>query len=221
MKSWIPPKIWLDETAYILGGGPSLNDANLSLVHEKHVIGVNNAYALGSWVDVCWFGDCRWYDWHKQKLLEFAGLKVTCCAACAGEPGIKVMPWGKKRTGIDTTPGHVAWNSNSGASAVNLAVHLGIKKVILVGFDMHRIEGKPNWHKGHPRQANKDPYDKYLKNFATVRKDLEEIGITCINATPGSALKSFPVMTLEEAIVTERTHSDLRPLAGRFQGEAI
>ena len=60
MKShemWKPPKIWKGGTAYIIGGGPSVNDADLSLIHDRRVIGVNNAYSLGGWVDVCWFGD--------------------------------------------------------------------------------------------------------------------------------------------------------------------
>ena len=55
--TWNPPQIWKDQTAFILGGGPSLKDADLDLIHDRRVIGVNNAYQLGSWVDVCWFGD--------------------------------------------------------------------------------------------------------------------------------------------------------------------
>ena len=55
--AWIPPQIWKGQTVFILGGGPSLNEANLDLIHDRRVIGVNNAYQLGSWVDVCWFGD--------------------------------------------------------------------------------------------------------------------------------------------------------------------
>jgi len=60
MKShemWHPPKIWNNGTVFILGGGPSLLDNNFDLIENKHVIGINNAYRLGDWVDICWFGD--------------------------------------------------------------------------------------------------------------------------------------------------------------------
>jgi hypothetical protein len=52
-----PPKIWKGRVAFILGGGPSLNDVDFALIKEERVIGVNNAYKLGAWVDVCYSGD--------------------------------------------------------------------------------------------------------------------------------------------------------------------
>jgi len=52
-----PPQIWKDGIAFILGGGPSLNDVDFDLIKNRRIIGVNNAYQLGDWVDVCWFGD--------------------------------------------------------------------------------------------------------------------------------------------------------------------
>ncbi len=52
-----PPKIWKDGTAFILGGGPSLNEVNFDLIKNERVIGVNNTYRLGAWVDVCYSGD--------------------------------------------------------------------------------------------------------------------------------------------------------------------
>ena len=57
VDAWHPPKMWNDKTVFVLGGGPSLNGTNLDLIRDERVIGANNAYQLGSWVDVCWFGD--------------------------------------------------------------------------------------------------------------------------------------------------------------------
>jgi len=204
--NWSAPKIWPDATAYIIGGGPSVNSTNLELIKGKHVIGVNNAYLLGDWVDVCWFGDCRWFDWHKKNLKRFAGLKVTCCERCIREPGINVLKRSTKRWGIEKNPNAVSWNLSSGGSAINLAVHFGAKRIVLIGFDMKRVRvevapgkfaDKANWHDDHPA-PDKNPYERFLRPFKIIRKDLEELGIECINATPGSALTLFPVMALEE-----------------------
>ena len=35
---------------YIIGGGPSIAETNLSLLRDKFVIGVNMAYKLGNWL---------------------------------------------------------------------------------------------------------------------------------------------------------------------------
>ena len=75
---WKIPKIWEGQTCYILGGGPSLTRMNLDLIKGKHIIGVNNAYRLGDWVDICWYGDCRWFDWHQHHLRYFPGFVATC-----------------------------------------------------------------------------------------------------------------------------------------------
>jgi hypothetical protein len=54
---WIAPKMWAGGTAFIVGGGPSLKGVDLTPIHHRRVIGVNNAYRMGNWVDICWFGD--------------------------------------------------------------------------------------------------------------------------------------------------------------------
>jgi len=38
--------MWEGETAFIVGGGPSLLDVDISVLEGKRVIGVNNAYQL-------------------------------------------------------------------------------------------------------------------------------------------------------------------------------
>jgi len=157
MPCWTIPKIWDGDTAYILGGGPSLNDCNLNLIKDKHVIGVNNAYLMGQWVDICWFGDCRWWDWHKDELRKFGGLVATCCVRLLdkGLP-LKICQRGKPQ-GIEKRQNRIAWNSNSGGSAVNFAYHLGAKRVVLLGYDMRRVNDQANWHNNHPA-PQKNPY---------------------------------------------------------------
>ena len=78
--SWNPPKIWSNSTAFILGGGPSVASHNLKPLVDKRVIGVNNSVFFGpDIVDVVWFGDVKWFDWHRDKLKNFPGIVATCC----------------------------------------------------------------------------------------------------------------------------------------------
>jgi hypothetical protein len=52
-----PPKIWEDGAVFIIGGGTSINDIDFGPIQHYRFIGVNNAYKMGDWVDICWFGD--------------------------------------------------------------------------------------------------------------------------------------------------------------------
>jgi len=139
--------------------------------------------------------------------LKFAGLKVTCCERLFEHaPGVKVMGRGKP-AGIDTKRGRVSWNGNSGISALSLAYHLGARMMVLLGFDMHPLEdGTSNFHNDHVNmELHKGPnvqkvYDRYLSKMGQVKKDADRLGVKIVNATPGSSIKEFPIMSLEEVL---------------------
>ncbi len=209
---WEVPRLWPDGECIILGGGPSLEEVDLSLLEGKRVIAVNNAYELGAW-DAMLFGDCSWPGLtgvdkrpHKDMLLQWAGLKVHCCQGGEKLPGVKTMPRANPPKGssgsICRNPRKLAWNLSSGACAINLAVHFGVKRIVLLGFDMQAVESKHNWHMDHPHsdRAKFDPYERFRKPFPDIARDLTELGVKCLNATPGSALTLFPVVSLEEVV---------------------
>jgi hypothetical protein len=160
-------------------------------------------YVPRSWVDVCFFGDCRWFGWHREFLLRFAGLKVTTCEKCDQELGIKVIKKGK-RYGLERQPDRISWNLSSGSCAINLATHFGAKRIVLVGFDMKTDEeGRANYHEDHATPKPKDPpYGHFMKPFPTIANDAKEMGVEILNAAPGSALTLFPFVDLEEAACT-------------------
>lgn len=232
-RPWSIPKIWDDETVFIIGGGPSLLNMDLEGLKDRRVIGVNNSYGdrlsysgvagdsqymPRDWVDICWFGDKRWFFWHKKCLKYFGGLIATCGEKLK-DPMVLSITRGKSM-GIDPDPRRVSWNKSSGGSAINFAYHLGAKRIVLVGFDMRPLDISEiinnkevsylqsyfrkggqikNYHPDHP-SPNKDPYERFLKAFHFIRKDARKLGVEIINATPGSALSLFPIVPLEELI---------------------
>jgi hypothetical protein len=56
-----PSTLWSGEVVYIIGGGPSLKTLDLGVLADRRVIGCNDAYMLGPWVGICFFGDYGWY----------------------------------------------------------------------------------------------------------------------------------------------------------------
>jgi len=215
-KEWTPPKLWQGSTCYILGGGPSLLNVNFDLIKGSRIIAVNNAYGNPvaklngelshyeprNWVDVCWFGDGQWYWWHKPWLKAFSGILATCKDTFYGVTGVKTLKRSRKTYGIEEKPGQVCWNLNSGASAINLAYHLGVKRIILLGFDMHNVEKKKNWHNDHKTNVTNinNIYNRHLKSFPIIMKDAERLGLEIINCTPNSAITEIPIQELEKVV---------------------
>jgi hypothetical protein len=196
------PKLWNDATCFILGGGPSLVKIDVSRLQDKRVIAVNAAYRLAPWADVCWFGDGRFHDWNMVELMGFKGLKFTCADRQKWSPGIiQIQRSGRKMFGIDISDKCVAWNRSSGASAINLAVNLGAKRIVLLGYDMKLVDGKHNWHNYHQAVAPKDVYvNRFLEAFPHIKRALDDLGIECYNVSEDSALTDFPFITIDEAL---------------------
>jgi hypothetical protein len=207
-----------------LGGGPSLKKTNYDLIKHRRIIGINNAYGdpicrdgtdvaiqdgngwihykPREWVDACYFVDGRWFTWHFRNLKEFPGIVAHCLTRMA-RAGTIYFNRGKPN-GIDERPEYICWNGNAGLSAINFAYHLGVRKVVLLGYDMRRVEDAPNWHNDHP-SPDKNPYFKFLRRVPIVAKDAERLGLEIINCTPGSAITRWPIMTLEEYLEKEKS----------------
>lgn len=232
---WKAPPIWEGEDVFIIGGGYSLLDV-FSIpkterepdkagtyiqpyLEKKRVIGVNRAYELGDWVDCMFFGDCGFYTHHRRELLEWAGLKVSCCPrmANAAHPGIKhLFRDRQKRSGISKQPDRVAWGKNSGAGAINLAYHFGVKRIILLGFDMSTApDGSTHWHHGHrkggitrkranenkPAKRNSDtPLRRFIQTTnEPIAKDAKKLGLEIVYCGT-SLLDSFKKVELESVL---------------------
>lgn len=225
MSDWTVPKMWEGSTVYMIGGGQSLNTTGLSpidgdrereriileqmnrdleIICNEKVIGINSAFLLGDWIDICWFGDIRWLEWNKEKLKEFKGMKVCCCPTVhKGIEWVKILKRGKPE-GLDPRPDHVSWNKNSGGSGINLAVHLGAKRIVLLGYDMAVYDGgDERWHDSHKiKDHDKNPYPRYLEIFAHIARDARAVGVELINTSLNSAIEErfVPKMKLEDVL---------------------
>jgi hypothetical protein len=206
---WPIPQLFAAATIVILGGGPSLlNILKGRQIRGCPVIGINDAFTLGDWVTMCFFGDARWYWWHEIELRQYHNLKVTCDRRLKDEktpslqrksvddPDLRVIECANGK-GICRQKGKVFFNSSSGGASINLAWHLGAKRIFLLGFDMRRIDGRPNWHERVLPKSNK-PYTKFIEPFNFIAKDAKKLGLEIINCTPGSLLTQFSYVNFED-----------------------
>lgn len=244
MAIWTAPPIWENGEAWIIGGGTSVPrqfgvpedvvqsvmrggpasaySPYLAPLHDRHVIGVNNAYKIGNWIDVIFFGDCGWYVQHKNYLYALNCLKVTCCDRFAKPDkfceGIKYLAKDRKKPlGLTDNTSMISWNFNSGAAAINVAVHFGVKRIILLGFDMTLDDKKvSHWHGSHsvtpvtkPGKIRVPPFARHLKGFAAIADDAARLGIEILNGSPISTIPQFPKINVRDLLNQERPNSNL------------
>ena len=147
---WEAPKMWAGETVVCIGGGPSLTDEQVEIVKDNaRVIAINDGYIKAPWADVLYGSDAKWWRWH-DGCIFFDGLKVAMVGNEDGQgyqngwqdvlyPDIKPMA----SSGIDglevKDSRFLKTGSNSGYQAINLAVHFGAKRIILLGYDMQSV----------------------------------------------------------------------------------
>jgi len=224
---WSAPKIWKGGTCWIIGGGSSITkqfripddvvqqvrdkklplsafSPYMSILHDKHVIGVNSAFLLGDWIDICFFGDKDWFFDNKPELDKYKGLVVGCPSVLKIQSfvdlGIKYVEKNDiKEYGISEDPSKVCWNKNSGAAAISLAFNLGCKRIILLGFDMQITDDKKHWHVQYDQNAP-IPFAKHLVGFGDIASDAERLGIEILNCNPDSAIPNFKKIDLEDLI---------------------
>ena len=206
---WEIPELWRGRTVALLGGGPSLTQAQVDLLRGRcGVIAINNAYELAPWADLLYFCDEKWWRWHHEKpgYKAFAGIKVTLenPKVIAAEPAVKSVQ-NLGRNGLCEFRHGLHTGKNGGYQAIDLAVHLGAKRILLLGYDMRPAEdGRLQWHKGHPIKGNPRQYEEHmLPMFPSLVQPLAKRGVEVLNCTPKSALKVFPMVALEVALGIE------------------
>jgi hypothetical protein len=180
----VVPQLCPGGTVAIFAGGPSLTPADVEYCRDKvdASIVVNNSYKLAPWATALYAADGRWWNWHKG-VPSFAGLKYSL-----GTSGLETEPTGLR-------------NGRNGAyQSVNLAVHFGAKRIVLLGVDMKRgPKGEEHWHGDHPNRS-RSPYQLFIKYFQTLVDPLLERGVDVVNCSPGSALACFPQRPLREVL---------------------
>lgn len=198
---WFPD--WRGETVVIVGSGPSAAHAPLAASRHR-CIAINNSWRLAPWADVLYATDFAWWE-REQGVPEFGGLKISQDERLVHRPA-----WGIRtvtvRTAQDqlliTTPGEIGWGGNSGFAAINLAVQFGVKRIVLVGFDM-RVDRGMHWHGKHGAGLN-NPSQESVRRWRRVIDEqapvLAALGVEMLNASAESALTAYPKMDLREAL---------------------
>ena len=206
--------IYYGQTAAIIGTGPSLTQEQLDKVKHLKKFGANRAFEF----DLDVLHGCNhqfWhYYWHKVKDLR--------CDKWTTRPELTYPGLNYIREewipGLSKDPTYIAAHHGTGPQLINIAYHYGIKRMLLIGWDMkfspdyngkaQQIGAKPRHYFGeYPKELQHWPSVKVkdgvltglIEEMETIKP--EDYGIEIINCTPDSAMTCFPMMTLDEALI--------------------
>lgn len=202
---------WTGEPCIVAAPGPSLtaevaHKCRMTRWREGwRIVAVQDSYKLMPFADALYACDAHWWDIHKD-CGGFGGERWSTHEKSSNEKLAQARAYGLRLVAGENgdtfsfDPGVIRYGSNSGFQAVQLALLKGCRRIVLVGFDMRRVDGKAHFFGDHPAPChNRADYQEFTKRFDRAAKSLgPEVQI--VNATPGSALRCFPMVTLDDAL---------------------
>ena len=187
-------------TFVLIGGGPSLTVEDVEYVRDRaRVIVINDGYKLAPWAFALYAADSKWIEWH-DGAPSFRGHKYSIeSQQTTTRPGWAVLR-NTGYVGLDLEPKCLRTGFNGGYQAINLAVHLGAKRIVLLGYDMAPApNGLGHWFGEHP-DGTVSPYQQMREAFDTLVEPLAAEGISVVNSTRRTALTAFPCVPLDVAL---------------------
>ncbi len=190
------PRLFPAETIVCLGGGPSLTAADVAWCQGRaRVIAINDAVRLAPWADLLYGCDRTWWLAHPGTA-TFPGLKFGLQAVKDRADVIILENTGDR--GLEGAPTGVRTGKNSGYQAINVAVHLGAARILLLGYDMQPDATGRDHFLG--RRRSNPPYDLFRDHFPSMGPALTTLGVAVINCSRATALTCFPRQTLAQAL---------------------
>ena len=198
------PELWPCETVVCIGSGPSLTQADVEACRGRaRVIAIKDVVRLAPWADVLYgagadAGGDTWWRRHGPGL-TFTGLRY--CLDPKASAWASVLARGPEQ-GLSDDPGSLATGGHSGYQAINLAVHLGAARIVLLGYDLQATGGQDHFHGPHQHGHSRGnlPFGLFQHHFPSIVAPLEARGVTVVNASRATALTLFPRLTLTEAL---------------------
>jgi hypothetical protein len=199
------PRLFEGEKAFVMATGPSLNQDAVDRMYSAdgfRYIGISDCYRICPFLDFFYACDNRWWGIHHDKVMDWGGSKngywCTETVTKKAYPDLKLIT-GRGGNGWSNDQSLIHYGSNSGYQITNIAYLLGIKTMILVGFNMMVVNKLSHFFGDHPQGLSRNnSYHSFASQFTKI--DYKKAGVAVINTASPTKLDHFPKMSLEDAI---------------------
>jgi hypothetical protein len=200
---WTVPKEWSGETVFIVAGGPSVADQDTDRLKGRNVIVVNSSYERCPFAQYLFFGDRSWWARHSAKVLKSFEGRIVTTSMVANSNGrlhrLKRIP--PSSAPLATNPSNVVWKNTSLHGAINIAVHTGAGRIVLLGADMRKApDGRSHHHTPHPKPSRPGCWGQHMRQLKLTAEPLQKLGIDVVNASPVSLIDWWPKVRFEDCL---------------------
>lgn len=198
------------QEVFIVGGGYSIRDIDLSLLNNKITIAINDVYQKLPHALAVYWCDSSWGAKHADKLkYHDSTLRFTSRRGANVKADVKGLANSTLLNvtgdfGYDPNPDNVMGN-NSGVQCLNLIINMKPRKIYLLGFDMRDNplkRGETHFHDNHelvvPTRIYKELFVPSMNALAEQIKNKTSIEI--LNCSKTSALNCFKKISFKEVI---------------------
>lgn len=191
---------WQGQTVVCIASGPSLTKEDVEYVRGRahRVMVVNREFEMAPWADVLYGADYRFWEAYWNEIdATFTGERWTMSQQAASR--FKINCIGRcNAEGYSIIAGSINTGGNSGFQAVHLAAYWGASRIVLLGYDMQRTDGKEHHYGKHKNNLpNGRSFPFWVKRFAPLVRDLSRMGVEVLNCSRASALTCGKRVTLE------------------------
>lgn len=206
---WTPMRLFAGATVACLASGPSLTAEAVAKVGRIPSIAINSSCLLAPSADVLFFTDSSWYEQHRDLVTAWPSLVISMSRTAKRELPDKVKRIegrGDPMAPPDFCRAGVQQGRSSGHTAIALAIALGARRVILLGYDMRVVDGREHCHGDYGDQTARD-LDQYARDFVPAFAGWDaaarRAGVEILNATPGSALTEFRSVEIDRVLACD------------------
>lgn len=195
MNYWQISEEWPGSRVYIIGGGPSVRDIDLEALRGEKIIAINSSCFAAPFADFCIFSDTQWWHHNRAQLQGWKG-RIVCCSRMLSEPGL-LMIRRKVPPALDQPNDCLGIQFTTATGAIELAVRLGAKQIVLLGIDgCKSADGKSHHHKPHPWPQGNDWQNRHRLDLTKMRTPLKLRGIDVRLGTPSVYVDLWPRVEL-------------------------
>lgn len=199
------PRLWPGEAAVLVGSGCSLDfdDVRRCRAAGLRVIACNDNYVTDP--DLLYVADRPWAaaNWPSIAAHPFRWTSSASVASVgSGWHLVQIDP--NELPGLSSDPELIHHGSNAGYQMLNIAVLLGLKRLVLTGYDMKwGPGGRPRWKGGHGpgiEQCDDGKFAGWRRRMATTVPPLQCARVEVVNCTRDTALECFPIRPLDSVL---------------------
>lgn len=209
----------------VCASGPSFSQEQAALIRDRRaanacrVIVINNCYRMVPNADILYAADHRWWKCHigPRAVDGQPGIKEVCPDMTRYSPEARArQDFGAEIVHIQGSRGiaaetdkngkplnHIVRGSGGGMQAVGLAIKLGARHVVLVGYDAKRgPRGESHFHGDHPKEhlPNPQPFEAWAEEYDSLAQPAIERGIRIAQCSLDTATKKLIRSTLEREL---------------------